>query len=191
MTDTITKRSRPALSRDRAAAPQGQAKKKRLKTARRPRRGPALTIGWREWIGLPELGIEAIRAKVDTGARSSSLHAREIQLFDKDGERWVRFEVLLDHGRERGTILTSAPVVDIRSIRNSFGHSEERVIIRTQLRIELGLWPIEVSLADRQNMNFPALLGRTAIRKHAVVDPGRSYLCKWVDEKDLPQIPAE
>ena len=97
----------------------------------------------------------------------------------------------IDHAHERGRLPATAPVVDIRSIKNSFGVSEERIMIKTSLRVGGGLWPIEVSLADRENMTFPALLGRTAIRKHALVDPGRSYLCKWIDKKDLPTRPAD
>lgn len=169
----------------------GSGEKKKKRRVRLSRKREILTVGWREWIGLPDLGIDAIRAKVDTGARSSALHAKKIQLFDRHGQRWVRFEIVLDHAHERGRIPATAPVVDIRSIKNSFGVSEDRIMIRTHLRIGSGLWPIEVSLADRENMTFPALLGRTAIRKHAVVDPGRSYLCRWIDKKDLPQMPSE
>lgn len=150
-----------------------------------------LIVGWREWIGLPALNIEAIRAKIDTGARSSSLHAKKIEVFDQDGKRWARFQVVLDHAHERGRIPCVAPVSDLRSIKNSFGVSEERVIIRTLLRISDGVWPIEVSLADRENMTFPALLGRTALRRHAVVDPGRSYICKWTEEEKLPLLPSD
>ena len=109
----------------------------------------------------------------------------------RDGRRWVRFEIVLDHAHEHGRIPCSAPVVDIRSIKNSFGASEDRVIIRTPLRIGRGMWPIEISLADRENMTFPALLGRTAIRRRAIVDPGRSYLCKWIPEQDLPPVRSE
>ena len=162
-----------------------------VKSRRGMRKEPNLIVGWREWIGLPALNVDAIRAKIDTGARSSSLHAKNIDMFDQDGQRWVRFEVVLDHSHERGRIPCVAPVNDVRSIKNSFGTSEERVIIRTLLRISAGVWPIEVSLADRENMSFPALLGRTALRKHAVVDPGRSYLCKWVDEEKLPLLPPD
>lgn len=110
-------------------------------------------------------------------------------LFDQDGERWVSFDIVLDHARERGHIPCKVPVADIRSIKNSFGVSEERVIIETMMRIGAGIWPVEISLADRREMTFPALLGRTALRGRATIDPGRSYLCKWVDEEDLPPLP--
>ena len=100
-------------------------------------------LGWREWIGLPDLGIEAIRAKIDTGARSSALHAKKIQLFERDGQSWVRFEIVTDHAHEHGRMACTAPVADIRSIKNSFGVSEERVIISTPASHRQG------SLADR------------------------------------------
>jgi len=179
-----------------AAGPEIAADSTKIKAAsiRRTgrRRKPAgLVVGWREWIGLPALNIDAIRAKIDTGARSSSLHAKGIQPFDQNGQHWVRFEVVLDHAHEHGRIQCVAPVADTRSIKNSFGVSEERIVIRTLVRISNGVWPIEVSLADRENMTFPALLGRTALRGHAVVDPGRSYLCKWVAPEDLPPLSPE
>jgi len=192
MTDGAQK-GRLSASEQTPAATRRKVKKNKPKARAiaSSRKKTLLTVGWREWIGLPALNIEAIRAKIDTGARSSSLHAKKIDMFDQDGENWVRFEVILDHAHERGRIPCVAPVADVRSIKNSFGVSEERIIIRTLLRIGDGIWPIEVSLADRENMTFPALLGRTALRKHAVVDSGRSYLCKWIDDKNLPSIPLK
>ena len=171
-----------------------QATSKGKRTAgasERLRRPTKLRIGWREWIGLPELNIDAIRAKIDTGARSTSLHAKNIELFDRKGTDWVRFDVVLDHAHERGRIACTAEVNDIRSIKNSFGVSEERVIIQTLLRISNGIWRIELSLADRENMTFPVLLGRTALRGRATIDPGRSYLCNRIDDTKLPPMPNE
>jgi hypothetical protein len=191
MNDTTPKPEVPRGGGLKGASSRAGTGKSPTREARRRRKQPDLIVGWREWVGLPALNIDAIRAKIDTGARSSSLHAKKIQLFDQDGQDWVRFEVVLDHAQERGRIPCIAPVSDIRSIKNSFGVSEERVIIRTLLQIGAGVWPVEVSLADRENMTFPALLGRTALRKHAVVDPGRSYLCKWIDEKELPKLTSQ
>jgi len=164
-------------------------KKKQSAVVKR-RRKPDLLIGWREWIGLPELGIDAMRAKVDTGARSSALHAKDIETFDRDGQQWVKFVAVLDHARERGRIPCTAPLADIRKIKNSFGASEERFIIRTPLRISDRYWTIELSLADREKMTYPVLLGRTAIRGRAIIDAGRSYLCKRIDAGDLPPLPS-
>lgn len=191
MNDTTPKPRVPGGARLKGASNRARTGKTGTGAARRRRRPPDLIVGWREWVGLPALNIDAIRAKIDTGARSSSLHAKKIELFEQDGQNWVRFEVVLDRAHERGRIPCVAPVSDIRSIKNSFGVSEERVIIRTLLQISSGVWPVEVSLADRENMTFPALLGRTALRKHAVVDPGRSYLCKWIDRQDLPQLTSQ
>lgn len=191
MSSTKPKRKVLRGGRHQDGHPGGKIRKGLATAARVQRKPRHLIVGWREWVGLPALNIEMIRAKIDTGARSSSLHAKKIEIFDQDGQDWVRFEVVLDHAHEHGRIPCVAPVSDIRSIKNSFGHSEERVLIRTLLRISSGVWPIEVSLADRENMTYPALLGRTALRKHAIVDPGRSYLCKWIDSKDLPQLEPE
>jgi hypothetical protein len=191
MSATRPKRKAPRLAPAESGTAELKTRKSANKTTRQRKKRQKLVVGWREWIGLPALNIEAIRAKIDTGARSSSLHAKDIETFERDGQSWVRFEVVADHGHERSRIPCIAPVADIRSIKNSFGVSEERIIIRTLVRISDGVWPIEVSLADRENMTFPALLGRTALRRHAVVDPGRSYLCKWLDDKDLPLLPSE
>ena len=135
-----------------------------------------IALGWREWLALPELGIKAIRAKVDTGARSSSLHVREQQLFEREGRTLVRF--LIEHGVDdalRGHV--EAEVVDQREVTDSGGRKEMRVFIRTTLQLPGGQsWPIEVNLTERRNMAFPMLLGRSAIRRRCWVNPGRSWL---------------
>ena len=137
---------------------------------------PRILLGWREWLALPELGIGSIRAKVDTGARSSSLHVREQELFEREGRQRVRF--LIEHGPDdalRGHL--EAEVADRRDVTDSGGHRETRVFIRTQLRLAGGLgWPIELNLTERKNMAFPMLLGRTALRRRCLVEPARSWL---------------
>jgi len=133
-------------------------------------------LGWREWLALPELGIAGIRAKVDSGARSSSLHVREQELFERDGRQMVRF--LIEHGPGdtlRGHL--EADVLDQRDVTDSGGHKESRIFIRTQLLISGGLsWPIEINLTERRNMAFPMLLGRSAMRRRCLVDPAKSWL---------------
>jgi hypothetical protein len=125
---------------------------------------------------LPELGIECIRAKVDSGARSSSLHVREQELFERDGVTHVRF--VLEHGPgEALRLQLEAPVLDQREVTDSGGHRENRVFIQTLLRLPGGQqWPIELNLTERRNMAFPMLLGRTALRRRCLVEPARSWL---------------
>lgn len=131
-------------------------------------------IGWREIVSLPDLGIDEIKAKIDTGARTSALHAVDPSSFERDGKPWVRFMVPTAGGSAKRWI--EAPVLDQRAIKNTGGVAEQRLIIRTSLLIGRHHWHIEVSLADRENMEFDLILGRTAIRRRGmVVDPGRSF----------------
>ena len=137
---------------------------------------PRILLGWREWLALPELGIGSIRAKVDTGARSSSLHVREQELFEQDGRQRVRF--LVEHGMDDALkVQLDAEVADQRDVTDSGGHRETRIFIRTLLRLPGGQeWPIELNLTERRNMAFPMLLGRSALRRRCVVEPARSWL---------------
>lgn len=141
----------------------------------RTRRVPLPVIGWREWVALPDLGVEAIKVKVDTGARTSSLHAHDMELFMRGGEEWVRFAV---HTGEEGA---GAPapaevrVVEHRAVRNSGGQEERRPVIVTPVELAGERWPIEVTLTRRDSMGFRMLLGRQAIRRRFTVDPGVSF----------------
>ncbi len=137
---------------------------------------PALpTIGWREWIALPDLGIKRIKAKVDTGARSSSLHAFDINLFFKEGAQWARFSVHPIQRRQTGVLQLEAKVLELRSVRSSSGESSMRPVVETHVRLLGTTWPIELTLADRRQMGFRMLLGRQAFRGRFLVDAGRSY----------------
>jgi len=134
-----------------------------------------LILGWREWVALPRLGIDAIKVKVDTGARTSALHAWNIRPFIKDGELHVRFIV---HPLQRNTRYErhcTAKVVGQRLIRSSMGHRERRYVIETTLRIEESVGPIEVSLTNRDEMGFRMLLGRSALKPGILVAPRSSY----------------
>lgn len=140
-----------------------------------PPRNRALVIGWREMVALPEFGIDSMRAKIDTGARTSALHALDQVRFEKDGLPWVRFRVPIP-GTPR-TARFSAPVLDERDIKNTSGEPENRIVIRVLLILGWHRWHVEVSLANREKMEFDMILGRTAIRRRKItVDPGRSFL---------------
>jgi hypothetical protein len=134
-----------------------------------------MIIGWREYIALPDLGLARVHAKIDTGARTSSLHAMQIKQFERDGAPWVRFHIPHHSGlRARDC---EAPLVDERAVKNTSGTPESRLVISTLLVIGRRRWHIDVTLADRGGMTMPIILGRTAIRRHGIlVDPGRSNL---------------
>jgi hypothetical protein len=135
-----------------------------------------LVLGWREWLAFPELGILQIKAKVDTGARTSCLHAYYVEPFDRSGEEWVRFGI---HPLQRNTteeIHCEARVKDRRSVRDSGGHEELRYVIETPVSIGHLRTSIEVTLTDRDTMKFRVLLGRSGIAEQYVVDPARSYV---------------
>ena len=133
-------------------------------------------LGWREWVSLPDLGIPAIKAKLDTGARTSSLHAFMIEPFRSDGRLKVRFGIHPLQRREDIEIFSSAEVIDRRYVIDSGGHRELRYVIQTPIHIGQRSWDIEVSLTNRDIMRFRMLLGRTAMQKRLLVDPQGSYL---------------
>ena len=133
-------------------------------------------MGWREWPALPDLGIPAVKAKVDTGARSSILHASGITPFKKKGRRWVQFFVRPLQRDARVVIKAEGRVVDRRNFRSSHGHTELRYVIRTRIRLEGRLWNTDLALANRDEMGFRMLLGRATVRERFTVDPGGSFL---------------
>ncbi|MCA9088410.1 MAG: ATP-dependent zinc protease [Planctomycetaceae bacterium] len=142
------------------------------------RRKPDLSlpvIGWREWVGLPLLSVDAIKVKVDSGARTSSLHAFHVERFRKEGGDFVRFQVHPLQRRSDVTIECVAPLLDYREIRSSNGAVTQRAVISTQLALLDELIDIELSLTRRDQMGFRMLLGREAIRSRFLVDSGLSY----------------
>lgn len=138
-------------------------------------RRPIEIIGWRELVGLPDFGITEMRAKIDTGARTSALHAVDLHRFDRDGQAWLRFRLPLP-GTARTTRI-EARLIDERDIRNTSGVPERRAIVATALLLGRHRWKVEASLTNRENMGFDLILGRTALRgRGLLIDPGKSFL---------------
>ena len=134
-----------------------------------------LRVGWREWFSLPELSIDRIKAKIDTGARTSALHAFFVEPFEQDGQKMVRFGVHPLPKQSSVEIICQSPIKDFRQVRDSGGHEEMRYVIETTIQLGERVWPVEMTLTNRDNMKFRMLLGRTAMRGMAVL-PDQSYL---------------
>lgn len=140
-------------------------------------------IGWREWVNLPELGITRIKAKIDTGARTSALHAFSLKLMVENGKNRIKFDIHPLQHNTNEIITCIADVVDKRLVTDSGGHQEERYVIQTPITIAGQTWPIEITLTERENMLFRMLLGRNALRKRFIVNPGRSFITTKAKKK--------
>lgn len=133
-------------------------------------------IGWREWVSLPELGINMIKAKVDTGARTSALHAFKLYTFKEDNRDKIRFDIHPVQQDVNVVVTCVADIIDKRFVSDSGGHREERFVIHTPIILGDETWPIEITLTERDTMLFRMLLGRNAIRKRFMVNPARSFI---------------
>jgi hypothetical protein len=143
--------------------------------------GKLKLIGWRERIALPGLGINVLKVKVDTGARTSALHATNIRFLKRNnGETLVSFRVPVTPGRK---VRVRAVLISRRKVRSSLGHATVRPVILTEIAVGDSIWPIEVTLVNRDPMGFRMLLGRRAIKGRFLVHPGRSFLQSKADEK--------
>ena len=142
-------------------------------------------LGWREWAGLPEFNIDRIKAKIDTGARSSALHAFAIDPYRKGGQRWVMFSI---HPRQRHSDMSiecHAPIKDRRLVSDSGGHKQRRYVIETQIILGQSIFTAEMTLTNRDSMLFRMLIGRTAMSNRFIIDPNASYV------QGKPEIPEE
>lgn len=170
----------------KAAKGKEQAEKKKKKK-RKPHVHRTL-IGWREWAALPSLGIPRIKAKVDTGARTSALHALKIKAFETEDGLYVRFRVHPVQRFKDPEIKCIAKVLDERWITNSGGHRERRYVIETTLRLDGQEWPIELSLANRAELGFRMLIGRAGLKGRCVIDPARSFLTEKASPRKKKKI---
>ena len=132
--------------------------------------------GWREWLTLPELNIPHLKAKLDTGARTSALHAFHVDPFDREGKLWVRFGIHPVQGDTDQFIECEAPVIDQRDVSDSGGHTEKRYVIETLINMGDFSWRAECTLTNRDSMKFRMLLGRTAISDQFLVNSSASYM---------------
>ncbi|KRA39534.1 hypothetical protein ASD81_12055 [Nocardioides sp. Root614] len=137
---------------------------------------PQVTAGWREWVRLPGLGVRNVKAKLDTGARTSALHAFDLTEFERDGAEWVRFSVHPWQRSAEDAVFVECPVHDRRVVRSSTGHEQERVVILTDVSLVGRTINTEVTLTRRDEMGFRLLIGREALRQGFVVDSSHSYL---------------
>lgn len=133
-------------------------------------------LGWREWVALPEFGIAQMKAKIDTGARSSALHAVTLEPYQKGGENWLMFTVQPKQKQGEQLIECHAPIKDRRLVSDSGGHKQRRYVIETQLLFGQQLIQAEITLTNRDSMRFRMLLGRTAMNRHFLINPNGSYL---------------
>jgi hypothetical protein len=147
--------------------------------------GSLLTVGWREWLALPVLGVSYLKAKVDTGARTSALHVEWHEVTTERGAPWVRF-ALLSSSTARLEQACEAAILDRRQVTDSGGHRTERVFIETEVALGGRRWRIETNLTNRRGMLFPMLLGRTAMAGRLLVDPARSYVLGEPDSTEVP-----
>lgn len=135
----------------------------------------ATPVGWREWVGLPGVEVDWIKAKLDTGARSSAIHAFDLTEIERDGELWVRYAVHPWQGSDADARIVESRVLDRREVKSSSGHSEERLVVPMAVTLGERQITVEMTLSRRDEMGFRLLLGREALRQGFLIDPSRSY----------------
>ncbi|WP_084100540.1 ATP-dependent zinc protease [Knoellia flava] len=135
-----------------------------------------IRVGWREWVRMPSVNVPWIKTKIDTGARSSAVHAFDLERFERDGEPWVRFSIHPWQASDDDAVVLERPVVDERVVRSSNGHSETRLVVELELVLARRRLTTEVTLSRRDEMGFRMLIGRETLRHGFLVDPAESYL---------------
>lgn len=149
----------------------------RAKASNRPSKD-RITVGWREWVTVPTLGIRWVKAKIDTGARSSAIDAENIREFMNDGAPHVAFTVNPHQRKLLQPVECIAPITDERMVTSSSGHQQRRYFVIIDIQLAGQTWPIEISLAERESLGFRMLLGREALQNRCVVDPAQSFLAE-------------
>jgi len=142
-------------------------------------------IGWREWIGLPDLNVKKIKVKVDSGARTSSLHAFNVNIFKKGKHQYVNFFIHPEQKTNYVKLVCEAKVLEFRKVKSSNGQTELRPVIETNIRLMDQIWSVELTLTNRDEMGFRMLLGREAIRKRFLIDTGKSFYDKSFSKKKV------
>lgn len=145
---------------------------------RRRTKTTADVLGWREWVALPDLGVARIKAKIDTGARTSALHAESIQTYTRSGKKFVKFTIHPEQRSQQPVIYAHAPLLEKRTVRSSIGTETIRPVILTPVQIGQDVYAMEITLVNRDVMGFRMLIGRQGIKANFLVDPGRSFLTR-------------
>lgn len=133
-------------------------------------------VGWREWVGFPDSGVAWLKAKIDTGARTSALHAFDVEPLTRDGAAWLAFSVHPWQATDEDAVRVERPLLERREVRSSSGHVEERPVVALTLRLGGRTVETEVTLTNRDEMGFRMLVGRETLRQDYLVDPAADYL---------------
>ena len=136
---------------------------------------PKVVVGWREWVGLPQAGVEWMKAKIDTGARSSSIHAFDLEAYDRDGAEWVRFSIHPWQKSHDDVAVLDLPVLDRREVRSSNGQVEQRYAVAMDVTLAGRTITTEMTLSNRDEMGFRMLVGREALERGFLVDSSLAY----------------
>ncbi len=152
------------------------------------RKKDKIRIGWQEWVSLPYLNIPAVKAKIDTGAKTSSIHAFNIEPYQRGNKEYVKFIIHPLQGNTSIDIVCHAPVIDIRGVMSSNAHVENRYVIKSELCLGDRKWEIELTLSDRDPLRYRMLLGREALRSKVLIDPSKSLCVTKYTKRELSDL---